>query len=262
MTLETSTQSLVKLIFSTKKSAAMPGESHGYANLKSFCRGLEPPQNFRSELALGGEQLLRSYLINSSVVHYGIDSDGIVTFLEGKGLETFGLKVGELVGKSIFDVFGDYPHILGNLCRALAEEEVTWIGEWNNCVYENRTMPLRRATGEGVGVIGVVTDVTRKMQAEEQLRLLAAAVEHAEDSIVITSTEMTFPGPEIIFVNKAFTKMTGYTAQEVLGQSPRILQGPKTDRAVLDRLLENLRQGQIFYGEAINYRKDGTEFYN
>ena len=61
-------------------------------------------------------------------------------------------------------------------------------------------------------------------KAEEQLRLLAAAVEHAEDSILITSTEMTFPGPEIVFVNRAFTKMTGYTAQEVLGQSPRILQ--------------------------------------
>jgi diguanylate cyclase (GGDEF)-like protein/PAS domain S-box-containing protein len=262
MTLETSTESLVKLIFQNNKSAAMPGESNGYANLNSFYRELEPPQNFRSEFALGGEQLLRSYLANSPVVLYGIDSDGIVTFSEGKGLETLGLKLGEIVGKSIFDVFGDYPHILANICRALAGEEVTWTGEFNNYVYENRTIPLRRATGEVVGLVGLVTDVTSKMQAEEQLRLLAAAVEHAEDSIVITSTEMTSPGPEIIFVNKAFTKMTGYTAQEVLGQSPRILQGPKTDRAVLDRLLQNLRQGQIFYGEAINYRKDGTEFYN
>ncbi len=99
-------------------------------------------------------------------------------------------------------------------------------------------------------------------KAEEQLRLLAAAVEHAEDSILITSTEMTFPGPEIVFVNRAFTKMTGYTAQEVLGQSPRILQGSKTERAVLDRLRQNLGEEKIFYGEAINYRKDGTEFYN
>ncbi|MDQ3813418.1 MAG: ATP-binding protein, partial [Armatimonadota bacterium] len=52
----------------------------------------------------------------------------------------------------------------------------------------------------------------------------------------------------------------GYTVEEVMGRTPRILQGPKTDRAVLDDLRHRLEQGQGFHGEAINYRKDGTEF--
>jgi PAS domain S-box-containing protein len=216
----------------------------------------------RIDSALGGEQLLRSYVADLPGVLYSINNDGIFTLSEGKNREIFGLKLGEVVGKSIFEVFGDFPDILENIRRALAGEKVTWIGEFNNCVYENRMIPLRGTTDAVVGIVGLVTDVTRNRQAEEQLQLLAAAVEHAEDSILITSTEMTSPGPEIIFVNKAFTKMTGYAAEDVLGQSPRILQGPKTDRVVLDRLLQNLRQGQIFYGEAINYRKDGTEFYN
>jgi diguanylate cyclase (GGDEF)-like protein/PAS domain S-box-containing protein len=98
--------------------------------------------------------------------------------------------------------------------------------------------------------------------ADEKLRLLASAVEHAEDSILITKTNMERPGPEIVFVNSAFTRMTGYTVEEALGQTPRILQGAKTDRTVLERLRENLSRGEVFYGEAINYRKDGTEFYN
>jgi two-component system cell cycle sensor histidine kinase/response regulator CckA len=54
--------------------------------------------------------------------------------------------------------------------------------------------------------------------------------------------------------------MTGYTAEEVIGKTPRILQGPRTDKAVLSRLRKNLERGEAFEGEAINYRKDGKEF--
>ena len=96
----------------------------------------------------------------------------------------------------------------------------------------------------------------------ETLRLLAAAVYHAEDSIIITTTVLERPHPKIIFVNPAFTKLTGYTAKEVIGRSPRFLQGPRTDRSLLRRMRETLKAGEVFYGETINYRKDGTEFYN
>ena len=259
---QTSTQALVKQFSKTQRIADMQRESDEYASSNSSGRGLVSQKSLRSEIVLGSEQVLRACTFNSPAIVYSIDSDGIFTLLERKGLEALGLEVGEIVGKSIYEVFGDYPEILVNICRALTGEETTWTGKLNNCIYENRTIPLRGAAGEVVSLVGIVTDVTRKMQAEEQLRLLAAAVEHAEDSIVITSPETTFPGPEIVFVNKAFTKMTGYKPEEVLGQSPRFLQGAKTDRAVLDRLLQNLREGATFYGEAINYRKDGTEFYN
>src|SRR5690606_9808915 len=54
--------------------------------------------------------------------------------------------------------------------------------------------------------------------------------------------------------------MTGYQADEVIGKTPRILQGPKTDRRVLDDLRRNLTQGRPARGETVNYRKDGTSF--
>lgn len=111
-------------------------------------------------------------------------------------------------------------------------------------------------------IANMLSQAIDRDRADEKLRLLASAVEHAEDSILITKTNMERPGPEIVFVNSAFTRMTGYTAEEAIGQTPRILQGPKTDPAVLERLRENLSQGEVFYGEAINYRKDGKEFYN
>ena len=56
--------------------------------------------------------------------------------------------------------------------------------------------------------------------------------------------------------------MTGYTKQEVLGKTPRILQGEKTDRSILERLKRRLIEGQAFFGHTINYRKDGSEFIN
>jgi PAS domain S-box-containing protein len=104
------------------------------------------------------------------------------------------------------------------------------------------------------------TEVAERKKAEEALRLLSSAVEQAKESIVITDAELDLPGPKIIFVNPAFTKMTGYTAEEVIGKTPRILQGPHTDKTVLSRLRECLAQDEVFEGEAINYRKDGTKF--
>ncbi len=121
-------------------------------------------------------------------------------------------------------------------------------------------LPLRDRGGNVYGVLGMYEDVTARRHSEETLRLLNSAVLQANESILITEAELDLPGPRIVFTNPAFTTMSGYTAAEILGQTPRILQGPRTDRAVLARLRETLQQGGVFKGEAINYRKDGTAF--
>ena len=108
--------------------------------------------------------------------------------------------------------------------------------------------------------IAQIQDITERKRTEESLRLLSSAVKQSKESIMITEAQLDLPGPKIIFVNPAFTEMTGYTAGEVLGLTPRLLQGPRTDRAVLERLRRNLEEGDAFAGETINYRKDGTEF--
>lgn len=94
------------------------------------------------------------------------------------------------------------------------------------------------------------------------LRLLEAAIRSDYDSILITEMDLDSPGPKIVYVNDGFTKMTGYTREEAIGKTPRILQGPKTDRAVLDKLKYSLINGKSFFGQTINYRKDGSEFVN
>jgi PAS domain S-box-containing protein len=99
-------------------------------------------------------------------------------------------------------------------------------------------------------------------KATNNLKLVEAAIRNDYDSILITEMELDNPGPVIVYVNDGFTKMTGYSRDEAIGKTPRILQGPKTDRAVLDKLKYSLINGKSFFGQTINYRKDGSEFVN
>ena len=122
-------------------------------------------------------------------------------------------------------------------------------------VFQVQAFPL---PGGHVGV--AFSEVTQRKAAENRLRLLTSALENAHDSVVITGPHLDEPGPEILYVNPAFTALTGYALDEVVGKTPRILQGPDTDRAVLDRLRARLERGEPFAGETINYRKDGSPF--
>ncbi|MEM7357381.1 MAG: PAS domain S-box protein, partial [Acidobacteriota bacterium] len=80
------------------------------------------------------------------------------------------------------------------------------------------------------------------------------------EALVVTEAELDLPGPRILYANPAFSRMTGYSLEEILGQTPRFLQGPETDRRTIARLRRCLESGETFNGEAINYRKDGTPF--
>ncbi|MEB3282848.1 MAG: EAL domain-containing protein [Lyngbya sp.] len=92
--------------------------------------------------------------------------------------------------------------------------------------------------------------------------VFAKALQITTDAVMITRSHLHPRGPEIIYVNSAFTKLTGYSPQEILGQAPQILSGPKTDRRVLRRLKQTLARGRVFEAEAINYCQDGSESYN
>ena len=120
--------------------------------------------------------------------------------------------------------------------------------------------------GEGrarrpVHAILATLDVTMEKRAEERLRLFEQVVTGINDAVLITEAEpIDDPGPRIVYVNPAFTAMTGYTAEEAIGRSPRFLQGPKSSRAALDKIRAAMEQWQPVTVEVTNYRKDGTEF--
>ncbi len=87
--------------------------------------------------------------------------------------------------------------------------------------------------------------------------MLSFALESSFQGVMITLAE---PGYPIVYVNPAFCEMTGYTFEELMGKSPVILQGEKSDQKVLQDLKEKLDDGDVFHGKTFNYRKDGSEF--
>ena len=91
--------------------------------------------------------------------------------------------------------------------------------------------------------------------------LLEAILEQGFNSVVITDARFDRGGPLIERCNPAFCRMTGYEAEELIGRSPRILQGPDTDPAVIDELRTCLHEGRFFQGSTVNYRKDGTPYH-
>lgn len=90
--------------------------------------------------------------------------------------------------------------------------------------------------------------------------LKAAALDVADDGIVIS--DATTPDAPIVYVSPSFERLVGYPAEEILGTNCRMVQGPGTDRETVKQIAIALQEGRVFQGEILNYRKDGTAFWN
>ncbi|MFN6999545.1 MAG: PAS domain S-box protein, partial [Elioraea tepidiphila] len=122
---------------------------------------------------------------------------------------------------------------------------------------------VRDAHGRIVRVQGAFQDITPLKRAEAgQLRLLEKAVARLKDLVVITEAgPIEPPGPRIVFVNRAFEVRTGWSAAAAIGQTLRILHGPGTDRATLERIRAAMAAARPIHAELINYTRAGDPFW-
>jgi two-component system cell cycle sensor histidine kinase/response regulator CckA len=112
---------------------------------------------------------------------------------------------------------------------------------------------LYDGAGSAVRMIGTAIDIDKHKQAEERVRLQAAALEAAANAIVITD-----PAGTIVRTNRAFSILTGYTQDEVLGKNPRLLSSGQHDSAFYSALWKTISSGKTWQGEMVNRRKDGS----
>jgi diguanylate cyclase (GGDEF)-like protein/PAS domain S-box-containing protein len=107
----------------------------------------------------------------------------------------------------------------------------------------------------------MIEDVGERIATDRRLAMLESVVVNSVDAVVITDAAAGDGQTDrIVYVNAAFTRMTGFSATEAIGRTPRMLQGPGTDRVELDRVGQALRHRRPVSAELTNYRKDGTEF--
>ena len=105
-------------------------------------------------------------------------------------------------------------------------------------------------------------DITQQRLDRAQLKLLATCMAHTNDVVMITEAEpIGLPGPRIVYVNEAFEKMTGYAREEAIGNTPRMLQGPKSDSVVKHQIWDALLNWKPVRVEMLNYAKGGREFW-
>jgi two-component system, LuxR family, sensor kinase FixL len=195
--------------------------------------------------------------------------DGTYQWVSPACREMLGYEPEELVGRNPYDFFHpeDRPTIERSHESILAQPRTSSVEYRFRCangayVWLDTTSRAitHPATGELAELQCASRDVTHRRQTQTLLQLIQTAIEQVKDAVVITEPDLDLPGPRIVYVNHSFLDMTGYEESEVIGQTPRILQGPKTDRKVLDRLRRDLQERGAFSGETTNYRKNGEPY--
>jgi sigma-B regulation protein RsbU (phosphoserine phosphatase) len=117
----------------------------------------------------------------------------------------------------------------------------------------NTIVPRYSEQGELIGYDGLISDITQRKRAEESLRLQSAALEAAANAIVITDSEGV-----VLWVNQAFTRMTGYPIEEAVHRDMSFLKSDLHDPRFYQDLREAITAGRVWQGEMINRRRDGV----
>jgi PAS domain S-box-containing protein len=228
-----------------------------------------------TEIKLSDKKLRESEERYRTMVEFSPDSIVVhanekILYVNPIAVKMFGgQSLNDIIGKSILDIIHpDYHKLIQNRIQN------TISGIKNDVNLDYKLIMLNGETrdivAEGTAIIyngvpaihTVMKDVTQRKKEENLLRLLASVVTHTNDSVMITDADsFDEPGPRIVYVNAAFTKMTGYLPEDVIGRSPRILQGPNTDPAELKRLSDAIRKWKPCEITVVNYKKNGDEFW-
>ncbi len=209
-----------------------------------------------------GQVAMLAHAVESTVEMICIrDIEDRFAFVNRAFLRAYGYTKMEIMGKTPDILFSpNNPPTL--ISEILAQTRLDgWRGEVLDRRKDGTEFPIFLSTskivnpdGRVIGLMGVAQDITERKRTEEQIRLLAYAVQSARDLICITDGENRFT-----FVNQSFVKAYGYSQEEVLGRKPDFLYSPKNPPGLYEHIFRQTLGGS-WTGELLNRRKDGTEF--
>ena len=126
----------------------------------------------------------------------------------------------------------------------------------------DRGFLVKDENGNVIRMIGTIQDVTKQKEEEQRLKLLETVITQTKDAVIITESEKSNRTvPKIVFVNPAFTSMTGYKSSEVIGKTPTVFMGRKSVENQLSNLSKALKGKEEFKFETLNHTKSGEEYW-
>jgi PAS domain S-box-containing protein len=204
------------------------------------------------------QQAARLHMVLESITDafLSMDRDGNLTYLNSEGERLLNLRQAEAVGKNMREMF---PEAVGSIYQrkyhqaldtgqtvrfeAYFQREKRW--------FELKVYPFV----EGVSIF--FTDITKRVESDKQLKMLALVAQDTVNSVLITDA-----AGRVEWVNAGFTRDTGYTLAEMLGQKPgEVLRGPETDPAAVRRFHERLQEPKPFSVTILNYKKSGQKLW-
>ena len=194
--------------------------------------------------------------INESVI--SMDLAGFITGWNSSAERLFGYSADEVMGRNVLFLYADendedisFEDVFLN--RGGREMEVRR-RKTNGEVFWARLQlsVMRDEDGQPNGLIGFLSDISERRDAAEQLRLHARIFEQSDEAILITDAQET-----IVSVNPAFTRITGYSAGEVMGETPRKFRSGRHDAAFFEKMWRQLLDTGYWQGEVWDRRKDG-----
>lgn len=212
-------------------------------------------------------ELFRLIANNASDVVGIHEMDGCYTFVSPSSADILGYEPDELIGSSPLEYF--HPDDLARLkkrysggLKSLESDrpiEFRFKTKWGHYIWLETTIRhISDKVGDSVKILSSTRNISDRVDRIDELRLLSSIVENAHESIMITNEKI-----QIEYVNAAFSEMTGYQSREILGQKPQdFLYGEESDPHTMALIRSKLANERMFEVEVLNYRKDGSTFWN
>jgi diguanylate cyclase (GGDEF)-like protein/PAS domain S-box-containing protein len=220
-------------------------------------------ERVESERALrAGAEMLELFIVHAPAALAMFDRQMRYLSVSRRWVQDYGLEGRQLIGRSHYDVFPEIPERWKQAYnRALAGEgerveedrferadgSVTWL-RWE-------ALPWTAQDGSIGGVVLFTENITRLKEHEDRLRQAASVFTHASEGIMIAD-----PKGNLLDVNDAFTRITGYARDEVLGRNPRMLNSGRQSPEFYESMWNQLRETGHWAGELWNRAKNGDAF--